>query len=1100
MKKIIPLFLSALLLPALTAQTKEPEKEKSDTPPAPFSADNFEGLKLREIGPALTSGRIIDLAVVPGRPSVWYVAVASGGVWKTVNAGTTWTPIFDAAGSYSIGCVTLDPNNPNVIWVGTGENNSQRSVSYGDGVYKSLDGGAHWVNTGLKTSEHIGKIVVDPRNSDRVYVTAQGPLWQAGGERGVYKTTDGGKSWQASLTISENTGASDLWIDPRDSNVLYATAYQRQRHTWGMVHGGPEGAIWKTTDAGVTWRKLSQGIPKADLGRIGLAVSPVDPDVLTALIEATDPKDRGTYRSTDRGESWTRIGDYSPGGPQYYQELIPDPKKLERLYSMDTYNQVTEDGGKTWKRLGEKYKHVDNHALWIDPANTDHLLNGNDGGLYESWDRGGNWHFMANLPVAQFYRVAVDESKPFYYVYGGTQDNFSLGGPSRTTSEHGIINSDWFVTTGGDGFYSAVDPSNPNLVYAESQNGGLVRFDRKTGEQVDIQPLAGPGEAPLRFNWDAPLKISPHSPTRLYFAAQRLFRSDDRGDHWTPVSPDLTRQIDRNQLKMMGRVWSVDAVARNASTSFYGNIVALAESPKVEGLLYVGTDDGLVSISEDGGKNWRKVEAFDGIPANTFVSDLKPSPHDANTVYATFDNHKLGDFKPYVLKSSDRGKTWTAITGDLPARGTVYTIAEDPEKAGLLYCGTEFGLFFSPDAGTRWVQLKGGLPTIAVRDLVVQKREGDLVIATFGRGFFILDDLTAIRRATDELLAREAALLPVKKAWMFIPTAPLGLREKAFQGAAFYAAPNPPFGAVFNYYLKEELKPAKKIRQAAEKKISAKGGDVPVPSWDMLVKEDREEAPALLLTVTDAGGNVVRRLTGPVKAGFQRVAWDLRYPSAQPVQLKTDEEEDIFSPPPRGPLALPGSYTVTLEKRVDGQATKLGEPVSFTTEILGTASLPAPDRAKVAEFAKKIAHLQRAVLGSVELAKETRHRLDSLAKAIDDAPAAKSVLLVRTKELDQQLKDLEVALNGDKVRAKYQEPAAISLFSQVQGLVGALWFTTSAPTGTQQRGYEHAAQEFTPVLAKLKALVETDLKELEAKVESAGAPWTPGRVPNWNKE
>ncbi|MDI1318735.1 MAG: glycosyl hydrolase [bacterium] len=1116
MKRLLPLFLTILLLPALAAQTAEPAKaadkpaekpatnaadKPADKPESPFKSDTFENLKLREIGPAVTSGRIVDLAVVPGRPSNWYVAVASGGVWKTVNAGITWTPVFDGEGSYSIGCVTLDPNNPHVVWVGTGENNSQRSVSYGDGVYKSLDGGATWVNTGLKTSEHIGKIVVDPRNSDVVYVAAQGPLWNAGGERGVFKTTDGGKTWKASLTISEDTGASDLWMDPRDSNILYATSYQRRRHVFGMVHGGPEGAIWKSTDAGASWRKVGKGIPKADLGRIGLAVSPVDPDVVYALIETTEAKDRGTYRSTDRGESWTRVGDYSPNGPQYYQELFPDPKKVDRVYSVDTFNHVTEDGGKTWKRLPEKFKHVDNHIMWIDPANTDHLLNGNDGGVYETWDRGMNWEFKANLPVAQFYRVALDESKPFYNVYGGTQDNFSLGGPSRTTTVHGILNSDWFVTTGGDGFFSAIDPVDPNIVYAESQNGGLVRHDRKTGEQMDIQPQPAPGEAASRWNWDAPVKISPHSHTRLYFASQRVYRSDDRGDHWTPVSPDLTRQLNRDNLKMMGRVWSADAVARHTSTSFYGNIVSFAESAKTEGLLYAGTDDGLIQVSEDGGKNWRKQDGFTDVPDTTFVSDLEPSPHDAATVYATFDNHKRGDFKPYVLKSADRGRTWASVAGDLPVRGTVYTIAEDPEKAGLLYAGTEFGLYFSPDDGKRWIQLKGGMPVIAVRDLAIQKREGDLAIATFGRGFFILDDLTPIRRATDELLAREATLLPVKKAWMFIPSQPLGLREKAFQGAAFYAAPNPPFGAVFTYYLKDELKTKKNLRQAEEKKIAAKGGDVPFPSWDALHREDREEEPAVILTVTDSSGAVVRRLTGPVKAGFQRVAWDLRSPSSRPVQPKAaDEDEDIFSPPPRGPLVLPGSYTVTLEKRVDGQTAKLGEPVTFTTEILGTASLPAPDRARVLEFARKTARLQRAVFGSVELAKETHKRFDFLARGLADTPAAPAALLARAKELDQQLKDLEVALNGDKVLAKYQQPGPESITDRVQRIVESMWYSTSAPTGTLTLEYDFAAQEFAPILARLKTLVETDLKDLESKVEAAGAPWTPGRVPAWKKE
>ncbi len=1099
--------LAALVLsaPSGAADPKKPEAGKpADAAAAakksPWSADAFSGIKLREIGPALTSGRIADIAVVPGRESTWYVAVASGGVWKTTNAGTTWAPVFDSEGVYSIGCVTVDPNNPYTVWVGTGENNSQRSVSYGDGVYKSLDGGKSWKNVGLKTSEHVGKIVVDPKDSDVVYVASQGPLWSSGGERGVFKTTDGGKTWKPSLTISENTGASDLWMDPRDPKVLWATSYQRRRHVWGMVHGGPEGGIWKTTDAGATWRKIEKGIPKADLGRIGLAVSPADPDVLYALVEATDPKDRGTYRSTDRGESWTRVGEYCANGPQYYNELVPDPKKVDRVYSLDTYNMVTEDGGKTWKRLGEKSKHVDNHALWIDPADTSHLLNGNDGGVYESRDRGATWEFKPNLPVTQFYRVAVDDSKPFYYVYGVTQDNATLGGPSRTRTTHGIVNADWFVTTFGDGFFSAVDPKDPNIVYSESQYAGLVRFDRKTGEEVDIQPQPGPGEPPLRWNWDAPLIISPHANTRLYFAAQRVFRSDDRGDRWTPVSGDLTRQVDRNALRMMGRVWGPDAVAKNTSTSFYGNIVSLAESPKKEGLLYVGTDDGLVQVTEDGGGSWRKVEAFPGVPANTYVSDLKPSPHDEGTVYAAFDNHKQGDFKPYLLKSADRGRSWTSIAGDLPARGTVYTVLEDPEKAGLLYAGTEFGLFFSPDGGGRWIQLKGGMPPIAVRDLAIQRREGDLVAATFGRGFFVFDDLTPLRRASDELLGKEGGLLPVKKAWMYVPERPLGIREKAFQGESYYAAPNPPFGAVFTYWLKDELRTKKKQRQAAEKKIADKGGDVTYPSWEALRAEEREEEPAVVLTVKDAAGAVVRRITGPAKSGFNRVAWDLRYPASNPAQPPREgEEEDVFAGRARGPFAVPGTYTVSMEKRVDSVVTPLGEPQTFTTEVLGTASLPAPDRAKVHAFARKTARLQRAVLGSVEWTKEAARRAGLVRRALGDTPGADPALAARARALEGKLKDLDEALTGDKVVERHQEPTPPSIEDRVQRVVRSLWSSTSAPTGTQAAAYDIAAKEFGPALETLRGL-DAELKDVEAKAEAVGAPWTAGRVPVWSPE
>ncbi len=1088
---------------AVVAQNGAPADDTAK-PKSAFSAATFSGIKLREIGPAVASGRISDIAVVPHKPATWYVAVASGGVWKTTNAGTTWTPIFDNEGSYSIGCVTVDPTNENVIWVGAGENNSQRSVGYGDGVYKSLDGGKSWKNMGLKTSEHIGKIIVDPNNSDIVYASAQGPLWASGGERGLYKTIDGGKTWKAVLTVSENTGISDLWMDPRDAKVLYATSYQRRRHQWVLLNGGPESAIWKSTDAGTTWRKLDKGIPKVDLGRIGLAVSPANPDVIYAIIEAADVKDKGFYRSSDRGESWAKQSDYVSGSPQYYQELIADPKNVDRVYSMDVFAQVTEDGGKTWKRVGEKHKHIDNHALWIDPNNTDHLVNGNDGGVYESWDRGAIWQYKANLPVTQFYRVAVDNAMPFYNIYGGTQDNNTLGGPSRTTNAHGIVNSDWFVTVGGDGFFAAIDPTDANIVYSSWQYGGLIRFDRKTGERVDIKPRVEPAvnasEPPLRWNWDSPLLISPHNPKRLYYAAQRVFRSDDRGDNWVPISPDLTKQIDRNKLKIMDRVWSVDAVAKNHSTSLYGSVISLSESPKVEGLLYAGTDDGLVQISENGGQDARISGLLTGIPANTAVSDLKASAHDANTVYAAFNNHKMGDFKPYLLKSADRGKTWVSIVGDLPQRGSVHTVAEDPTRPNLLFVGTEFGLYFSPDAGRRWIQLKGGMPTISVRDITIQKREGDLVVSTFGRGFFVLDDLTPLRLATDEMLAKEAALMPTKKAWMFIPRTPLGGRDKASQGAAFYTAPNPAFGAVFTYHLKNELISRRQTRLNDEKKIQAKGGDTFYPSWDALERETREPAPAVMLTITDSAGNVVRRISAPTKAGFHRLAWDLRYPASNPARLTPiDLDANPWDEGPRGPLALPGNYTATLEKWVDGKVTQLAEPVTVVTEVLGTASLPAPDRAKVLEFSNKVASLQRAVLGVVELSKETQRRLDALKIALNDTRAPTQALLTNARSIEAQLKDLDIALTGNKLLDKYQEPLPTGVSERISNIVGSLWVSTVAPTGTQQRSYEIAATEFEPLLQKMRVIVQTDLSALETAAEALAAPWTPGRLPVWKR-
>ena len=783
----------------------------------------------------------------------------------------------------------------------------------------------------------------------------------------------------------------------------------------------------------------------------------------------------------------------------YYNEIVADPKDVDRVYSMDVFMQVTDDGGKTFRNAGEKWKHVDNHALWIDPNDTDHLVNGNDGGVYESFDRAATWEFKANLPITQFYRVEADTSSPFYYVYGGTQDNTTLGGPSRTATEHGITNDLWFVTTSGDGFVTRVDPKDPSIVYSESQHGGLVRYDRKTGEQIDIQPQAGKGDPPLRWNWDSPLIISPHSNTRLYFAAQRIFRSDDRGNSWKPISGDLTRQIDRNALKVMGRVWSVDAVAKNTSTSFYGNIVSLAESPRREGLIYAGTDDGLVQVTEDGGATWRKIEKFPGVPEMSYVSRLEASPTDADTVYAAFNNHKMGDLKPYLFKSTDRGRTWMSIAGDLPARGSVWVVVQDREKADLLFAGTEFGVFFTANGGGRWVQLEGGLPTIAVRDIAIQPREQDLVIATFGRGFYVLDDYSPLRRLTPEGMDPATALLPVRNAWMFVPSLPYGWKGKGFLGESFYAAPNPPFGAVFTYYLKAGLQSAREARREQEKTTAKEGGDVLYPTWDALRAEDREEAPAMVLTVTDEVGNVVRRLTGPATAGFHRVAWDLRHAAANPASLETFPADDPFSSPPAGPLAAPGAYTVTLARRAQGKLETVGEPQRFQALPLGTATLSNQDRAGLLEFQQRTARLQRAVLGASQLAGDLRRQLTLIEKAVEDTPKADPKLMDEVRALENRVRDIQVALNGDSVVRRHNEPTPPSIVERVQGVVYGHWTSTSAATETHRQSHATAAELFAPVLEQLRALVEVDLKALNERLEAIGAPWTPGRVPRWEK-
>lgn len=1084
MKKTLHALLIGMLIFSFHIQAQSKKTDTTDY----FSSKTFTGLKLRLIGPAITSGRIIDLAVNPKDHSNFFVAVACGGVWKTTNGGITFSSVFDSQNSFSIGCVVIDPNNANVVWVGSGENNSQRSVSYGDGIYKSLDGGKNWKNMGLKKSEHIGKIVIDPRNSNVVYVAAQGPLWGPGGDRGLYKTTNGGETWDPVLKIGENTGVSDIAMDPRDPDVLYVSSYQRRRHVWTLINGGPESAIHKSMDGGKTWVKLTEGLPSGDIGRIGLAISPVNPDIVFALIETSD-NSGGFFRSSDRGASWEKRYDYVSTSAQYYQEIICDPKDVDRVYSMDTYLKLTDDGGKTWRNLGNEHRHVDDHAVWIDADNTNHMMIGGDGGLYESYDLGKTFRFFPNLPITQFYRVAVDNSEPFYYVYGGTQDNNSWGGPSRTTNSGGITNEDWFLVVGGDGYKAQVDPNDPNIVYGEWQYGGLVRMDRKSGEVLFIQPQPEKNEQ-HRWNWDTPLLISPHSNTRLYFAANRLFRSDDRGQAWKAISPDLTRQIDRNTLAVMGKVWGPDAVAKNASTSLYGNIVSLTESPVKENLIFIGTDDGLIQVTEDA-QNWRKLDKFPGVPEMTYVSDLFASQHNENVVYAAFDNHKNADFKPYLLKSTDKGKTWTSIRGNLPDNGTVYTITEDFVNPNLLFCGTEFGLYFTIDGGKKWIQLKGEFPTIAVRDLEIQQRENDLAVGTFGRGIYILDDYTPLRKLSEDIVKSNAYVFPVKDALMYMPDYS---REKYDQGETFFRAKNPDFGATFTYYLKEDVKTKKQKRKDAEKEAEKKKTVVPYPSFTDLREEDEEQAPYLIFTVSDESGNVTRRLTAPAKAGMNRITWDLRYPNVTAITEKT--ETNKFN----GMPVLPGKYKVTMFKNENGVITELAGPVEFTARPLNNTTLPAKDRGALVAFQRKVARLQQAVMSVNAAINDANKQITFIEKAVLTAVGADKLLIEKVSQVKANINAIQRTMTGDRTLAKRNENQTPPVTDRLQYIIDGTWETTSDPTQTQLNAYTIAADQFAPALAQMKNLIETDIKSIEDQLEKLDAPWTPGRLPDWKIE
>jgi photosystem II stability/assembly factor-like uncharacterized protein len=852
----------ALSVAALSAQqAASPEKT------------GFRGLALRSLGPSMATGRLADFAVDPRDPAVWYIGVASGGVWKSINHGLDWTPIFDEQGAYSIGVVEIDPRNPDTIWVGTGENASQRSASYGDGVYKSTDGGKTWQNMGLRHSEKIGRILIHPGDSRIVYVASQGPLWAPGGDRGLFKTTDGGATWNAVLTISENTGVADLAMDPRNPDVIYAASYQRRRHVGQLVAGGPESNIYKTTDGGASWQPIMKGLPTVDRGRIALAVPAQKPDTVYALVTAA-VKQSGFFRSEDAGGSWTKMSDYVVVDPQYYGEIYVDPSNPERIFAVDQNIHVTSDGGRTFEAADYPI-HVDHHEIYIDPANTRHMIIGNDGGLYESWDAGTSFRHFTNLPLEQYYRVSADNALPFYNVCGGAQDNGSMCGPSRTANRGGIRSVDWIRVGGGDGMQPRVDPSDPNIVYSMSQNGAISRLDLRTGESAGIRPAQVIRED-VRWNWESPFIISPHNASRLYLAGSMLYRSDDRGGEWKKISPDLTRSIDRDELPVMGRLWGPDAVWKNVFTTDYGVASALDESPVREGLLAVGTDDGLIQISEDGGGAWRKIERFPGVPDKAYVSDIAFSQHDASTLYATFHNFQYGDFKPYVLKSTDLGRTWTSVTGDLPERGSAWTIVEDDVEPRLLFLGTEFALYASVDGGGTWHAL-GGLPTITARDIVIQKREHDLVVATFGRGMYVLDDYSALRHVTPEALARDSALFPLR------PAQQMPMRGYVNDGGVF-TSENPPYGALFTYHVARA-----------------------------------PQSGTLALTITDAGGATVRDLQVPATPGFHRIAWDLRR-NAPPRAADAPAGRGGRGGAPLGAPVAPGRYIATLAG---------GAPVAF---------------------------------------------------------------------------------------------------------------------------------------------------------------------------
>ena len=837
-----------------------------------LDSDTVSGLPIRSIGPAAMGGRIADItAIREGQRLTVYIGSASGGVWKSADGGTTFKPIFDKQPSLSIGSIAIDPSNPKTVWVGTGESWVRNSVSVGTGVYRSRDAGDNWEAVGLPDSEHVSRIVVHPKDGNTVYACALGHLWNSNTERGVFKTTDGGKTWNKILYRNDSTGCAELAMDPQDPNALYAAMWDVRREPHNFRSGGPGSGLFKSIDGGASWHELRKGLPDGDLGRIGIGIAASKTSRVYAVVEAKNHT--ALFRSDDSGDSWAEVNSSFniSGRPFYFARLAVDPKNPDRVYKPGFFLTVSEDGGKSFSaafstsegQAGEGL-HSDMHALWINPENPEQMFVGSDGGVYESRDQANHWRFLANLPVSQFYHVSYDMADP-YNVYGGLQDNGTWMAPSRAVD--GIANRHWRVIGMGDGFWAFSDPADSDYAYVEYQGAMISRFRKSTGEAKDIKPLPRAGEPDFRFNWNSPIHPSPNHLGTIYLGGQFLFRSRDHGESWDRISPDLTTNDPARQHQETSGGLTID----NSDAEKYETIYTIAESPKNGDVIWAGTDDGNVQITRDGGKRWTNVvKNISGLPANPWVSTIEASHFDPAVAYATFDCHATGDMKTYVYRTTDYGKTWTSLsTPEL--NGYAHVIREDLVNKNLLFVGTEFGLFLSIDAGVHWAQFKGGLPNVAVRDLAIHPRESDLLVATHGRGVYILDDLTPIRALTPEILAKDFAMLPSRPSVLA-----LAASEQRFDGNAEFEGRTLPDAAAIAYYQKK-----------------------------------RHIFGDLKLDIYDAKGALLTSLQGDKRKGLNRVQWPERAkPPKVPAAPGLVENEFVFL----GPQVQEGTYTVKLTK------------------------------------------------------------------------------------------------------------------------------------------------------------------------------------------
>ena len=1073
MKKILKITLSLIFVFSMTNSFSQ--KNKKDVK---NESSLYSGLKFRSVGPAFMSGRIADIAINPDNENEWYVAVGSGGVWKTVNAGTTWQPLTDNQSFYSTGSITIDPNNTNTIWLGTGENVGGRHVGVGKGVFLSLDGGKTWKNKGLNKSEHISKIIVNKKNSNNVFVASQGPLWSSGGDRGLYKSIDGGESWSLVLSVNKWTGVTDVVVDPRDENIMYAATWQRHRNVAAYMGGGPGTKLFKSTDGGDSWRQLKTGLPVGKLGKIGLAISEINPDVLYAAIEL-DRRKGAVYRSSNGGESWKKMSDTVSGatGPHYYQELVASPHHFDKIYLMDVRVQVSDDGGKTFYTMNEGNKHSDNHSMTFKKNDPNYLLVGTDGGIYESFDDTKSWKYVNNLPLTQFYKLAVDDSYPFYNIYGGTQDNNTQGGPSRTFRSNGIVNSDWFVLLGGDGHQPATEPGNPNIVYAQSQQGNIHRVDRTTGEAVFIKPYSGLNEDFERFNWDSPILVSSHNPKRLYFGSQRVWKSDDRGDSWTPISKDLTKNQERLELPIMGKQQSWDSAWDVYAMSTYNTITSLSESILDQNILYAGTDDGLIHSTKDGGSSWTSitVDKLPGVPDSSFVNDIKADLHNDQVAYVALDNHKFGDYSPYLYKTSNGGKSWKPIINGLPEDTFVWRIVQDHIDPNLLFLASEYGLYFSNNQGEKWIKFSTGLPTISVRDLVIQKRENDLVLATFGRGFYVLDDFSSLRKLNTSN-SNEVILFDVKEALQYNP-----IRSgTSSQGSSYYTSKNPPYGAIFSYNLPDSYKSLKSLRSKREKELDKLNKDIPFVGWDELDKEINETKSKIILEIRDDNGDLVDRINGSTKKGINRVSWNLSKPL--PTILDSNSRWS------RSSLTVkPGKYSVHLLELVQGGVNELTKSKTFDVKRIRENVLKNPLNSKIDEFILELNKFEIEYSVMISNYIKSKKKQSSFNNTLRFIKNIDSDLLNKLNELNDQMNLIDVLLYGSKSKKEIMEKDITLVSERISIAKRGFYGNSYGPTKQHMDSFGIAKDQWDSILPRVEKFIKA-VGVLSNDLEQLGAP------------